>query len=238
MSTRPQEQGAEASEVSAEQRTDDGLFSGDTGTLPERTRRALLALLRGPYVSATTHSSLWRALIVDESVVRSRLHDLFLELHLHQEAGVAFIRNVVGDEVEVPAAVRSRKLTFLDTAMLLVLRQTLLTDPTGGRVIVDRDEVFEQLLPFRTPDRDEADFQRRLNASWKTMQNALRVLKSAERGSGGERMEISPVLRVMLDAEQAEAIAAEYRRIAEGGRGVPGAPGPAGGSDGSEGEHS
>ena len=192
------------------------LWSGDVGVLPENTRRVLLTLLRGPYLSATSHAQLWRALLVDEGVIRSRLNDLFLELHLHREVGVAFIRNVTSDDVDAPSAVRSRSLTFVDTAMLLTLRQALLNDPSGGRVIVDRDEIFEQLAPLRSRDRDEADFRKRLNRAWGTMAKDLGILKSAERGAGDERMEISPVLRVMLDADQAAAIASEYRRIASG----------------------
>ncbi|WP_394159795.1 DUF4194 domain-containing protein [Galactobacter valiniphilus] len=192
------------------------LWGGDTGVLSEASRRTLLALVRGPYLSQAKQVGLWRALIADEAALRSRLHELFLELHIHADAGVAFVRNVRTDELAVPAAVRSHSLKFIDTLMLLTLRQLLLADPSGGRVMVGKTDVFEQLAPYRTPDRDEADYRKRLNSAWATMQNKLNILKPAARGDD-ERMEISPVLGLVVDAEQAIALSAEFRRIAATG---------------------
>ena len=111
-------------------------------------------------------------------------------------------------------------LTFLDTAMLLVLRQALLSEDGGGRVIVGQSEVFEQLAVFRTPDRDEKDFASRVNSSWNKMQNKLRVLHAV----GDDRAEISPVLRLLVDADQIRAITSEYHRIAREGGGESAAP--------------
>jgi hypothetical protein len=79
-------------------------------------------------------------------------------------------------------------------------------------VIVGQAEVFEQLAVFRTPDRDEKDFASRVNSSWNKMQNKLRVLHAV----GDDRAEISPVLRLLVDADQIRAITSEYHRIARG----------------------
>ena len=46
------------------------------------------------------------------------------------------------------------------------------------------------------------------------MKNTLRVIHQA---GAEDRAEISPVLRLIVDAEQIAAISGEYRRIAEGG---------------------
>src|SRR5690606_6422651 len=88
-----------------------------------------------------------------------------------------------------PEVVRSRSLTFLDTAMLLLLRQTLLTEEGRGRVIVGQDELVDQLSVYRK-DRDEADFRKRVNASWSNMLT-LGLLHTTEEG----RAEISPIVR-------------------------------------------
>ena len=189
----------------------EGLWSGDTGALPDRTRRVLLRLVRGPYLSGAREAQLWSVLLGDEAVIRSRLADLFLELVVDRDREFAFVRNAPAEDS--PRAVRSEALTFLDTAMLLVLRQTLLSEDGGGRVYVGRAEVFEQLTVYRTADRDEKDFLSRLNSSWNKMQNKLRVLHP----SGEDRAEISPVLRLIVDADQVRAITEEYRRIARDG---------------------
>lgn len=190
-----------------------GLWRGDAGELPDRTRRVLLRLVRGPYLSGAREAQLWAVLLTDEAVIRCRLGDLFLELVVDRENEFAFVRNAPTEDV--PKAVRSEALTFLDTAMLLVLRQTLLSEEGRGRVIVGQSEVFEQLAVFRTVDRDEKDFTSRLNSSWNKMQNKLRVLHAV----GDDRAEISPVLRLIVDADQIRAITAEYQRIAQEGTG-------------------
>ena len=195
-----------------------GLWRGDAGELPDRTRRVLLRLVRGPYLSGAREAQLWAVLLTDEAVLRSRLADLFLELVIDRDNEFAFVRNAPSEDA--PKAVRSEALTFLDTAMLLVLRQTLLSEEGRGRVIVGQAEVFEQLAVFRTPDRDEKDFASRVNSSWNKMQNKLRVLHAV----GDDRAEISPVLRLLVDADQIRAITSEYHRIAREGGGEFAAP--------------
>ncbi|MEV7632309.1 DUF4194 domain-containing protein [Microbacterium sp. NPDC089318] len=199
--------------------TSDAKWPGDTGTLSIDARRALLKLIQGPYLSATRAPAPWSALLADEASIRSRLHDLFLELVLDRDAGFAFVRNADTGEQQAPVAVRSEQLTFIDTAMLLVLRQMLLSGEHDGRVIVGRDDVFEQLALFRTEDRDETDFAKRLNASWLKMHNKLRVIHALT----DERVEISPVLRMLVDADQVRLISAEYERIRSGERDSSGA---------------
>lgn len=186
------------------------LWFGDTGTLGQRSRRVLLELLKGPYVSGAQSPQLWSALVADEGIVRSRLHDLFLELVIDKIDEFAFTRKVVTDEVDVPAAVRSERLTFLDTAMLLVLRQLLLAAPGEQRVIIDREEVYERLAIYRTGD--ESTFQRNLNGAWNRMSNRLRVLHKA----GEDRFEISPMVKFLIDEDQVRELIDVYERIASG----------------------
>ncbi len=189
------------------------LWPGDTGLIGEQTRRALLELIKGPYLSGVKAPALWSALLADEVGIRSRLNELFLELVVDRVGEFAFVRNVSTTELKLPSTVRTAALTFLDTAMLLVLRQMLLAGEGDGRVIVGQEDVFEQLRVYRTVDRDETDFNKRLNSTWLKMKNTLRVIHQA---GAEDRAEISPVLRLIVDAEQIAAISGEYRRIAEG----------------------
>ncbi|MEJ1089738.1 DUF4194 domain-containing protein [Microbacterium sp. Mu-80] len=186
------------------------LWRGDTGTLQERSRRALLELVRGPYLSRARSSQNWSSLLADESSIRSRLNDLFLELVLDRDSEFAFVRNAESTEIQVPRAVRSESLTFIDTAMLLALRHALLNEDAHGRVIVGQDELYESLDVYRTADRDLTDFRKRLNASWSKMVNKLRVLHPV----GDDRAEISPVVRMLVDADQVDALQTVYDSLA------------------------
>jgi len=187
------------------------LWPDDRGTLSAGSRRALLQLIRGPYLSFRRHGQLWSALLSDEAALRVRLHELFLELVVDLAAEVAFVRNVTVDgDVDVPKTVRSASLTFLDTGMLLVLRQHLLDSDGVERVIIGREDVDDQLEPYRDATVDPAAFARRLNASWTNMKK-YGVIVDAETE---DRVEISPVLRIVFGPEEIAAVRDEYRRIA------------------------
>lgn len=196
-----------------------GLWPGDAGTLSERSRRALLELVRGPYLSRARSPKNWSALLADDAAIGSRLNDLFLELVLDRDSEFAFVRNAESTEIAVPRAVRAESLTFLDTAMLLTLRHILLNEEGRGRAIVGQDELYESLEIYRTAGRDQTDFRKRLNSSWSKMVNKLRVLHPI----GDDRAEISPVVRMLIDAAQVDALQAVYEGItAEGAGEAPG----------------
>lgn len=187
-----------------------GLWDGDGGTLREPSRRALVQLLRGPYLSAARHANLWSALLADEEEIRSRLADLFLELVADHESQVAFVRNVQAAP-DAPRVMRTATLTFLDTALLLHLRQQLLHDSHGTRTIVGADEVADQLQVYRGRDNaDPAGFSKRINASWTKMVKFGLLAPTSTEG----RFEVSPVMRLVFGPEEIAAVRAEYRRLA------------------------
>ncbi|ELT43221.1 DUF4194 domain-containing protein [Arthrobacter nitrophenolicus] len=186
------------------------LWDGDNGTLREPSRRVLVQLLRGPYLSASRHGNLWTALLSDEDAVRSSLADLFLDLVTDHAAQVAFVRNTYAD-VDAPKVMRTATLTFLDTALLLHLRQTLLQESGGRKTIVGADEVADQLQVYRGKDNaDIAGFSKRINSSWQKMVKYGLLAATSTEG----RFEVSPVLRLVFGAEEIAAVQAEYRRLA------------------------
>lgn len=197
--------------VGAPEPTGGQLWPDDAGTLLASSRRALVQLVRGPYLSAARHGALWGALLNDEPAIRSRLADLFLDLVVDADHEVAFVRNVDQPEVDAPRVVRTAPMTFLDTAMLLHLRQTLLAAGAGERVIVGQDELAEQLEVYRSASStDAAGFAKRVNASWVKLQKYGILATTTTEG----RCEVSPVLRLVFGPEQISAVRAEYARLA------------------------
>ena len=89
-------------------RNNDVYYLGDTGRLPLEGRRALCQLLIGPSIDQLRHPKLWPALIRSEAAIRSSLADLFLELVLDRDSGVAFTDRDAA-AVPAPAAGRSRR---------------------------------------------------------------------------------------------------------------------------------
>lgn len=196
---------------------DPALFPGDSGSLPFEARRVLCQLLAGPSVDAERHALLWPVLLREEIAIRARLCELFLELVLDRELRVAFVRQADTGELDTPTLLRSSPLTFIDSALLLTLRQRLAeAEAQGQRAVVDVDKLHAQLAVYEPQGTDRAGFTKKLNAAIEKMKknNVLQPI----RGSEG-RHEVSPTLKLLFSAEDVQTLGAVYREHAAGQRG-------------------
>lgn len=183
----------------------------DHGELSPATRRVLLALIRGPYLrSSAGDGRLWAALLRDEAHVRSRLADLYLDLVLDTDAGLAFVRNLALEDA--PRVVRNHPLTLLDTALLLFLRRRLLAQQCSEvRAFVGRDEIEDQLRSYRPAGlADKKGFDDRIGAAINKMKKNSVLLATDDE----ERWEVSPVLALVFGADEVAAVTGELERLA------------------------
>jgi len=191
------------------------LFSGDTGDLPLDTRRVLVQLLSGPSLDEHRHSKLWSILLRDEDIVRRRLADLFLELVIDYDLQVAFTRQAEQNDLEFPTLLRHAQLTFIDSVLLLYLRQELAQAASRGeRAVVSKDNIIEHLRMYeKTGNTDRAGFDKRVYASIEKIKknNILQKIRSSD-----DRFEISPTLKLLFSPEEIQALGKEYQRIAAG----------------------
>jgi len=156
-----------------------GLFAGDSGELPLDTRRVLAQLLAGPSLDGRRHSKLWPALARDEAVIRRRLPELFLDLVIDQDLQVAFTRQADVGDLETPILLRRAQLTFLDSVLLLYLRQMLThADARGERAVVATEEILGHLSIYeRAVSTDRAGFIKRVHASIEKIKKHSILLK-------------------------------------------------------------
>jgi len=198
-----------------EEQPADVLFVNDTGELPLDTRRVLVQLLSGPSLEGRRHPRLWPVLLRDEQVIRRRLAELFLELVLDRDVQVAFTSQVAAEELDIPILLRRAQLTFVDSVLLLFLRQRLTqAESHGERAVIARDEMVENLMPYeRAASTDRAGFSKRVNASVEKLKkhNILQKLRASE-----DRFEIAPTLKLLFSAEEIIALTALYERMAAG----------------------
>lgn len=197
----------------------DQLWEGDTGTLTFGSRKALVQLLKGPMVNALQHVEVWRAITTDQDALNAVLNNLFLELVLDEDAGVAFTRPANGgQDVSVgnnkteamPKVLRTETLSHFDTLIILILRQELTMAPPGERVIVDREEIREQVLLYRVDEeRDEAKLAKRFDAAFRRIVD----YSLAKKTETPERFEVSPALRQIFDADTVAGVRAEYEKF-------------------------
>lgn len=187
-------------------------FSGDTGQLSVPLRRVLVQLLLGPVVDGRRHPILWSHLLQDEVVLRSRLHEMFLELVVDRQQSVAFTRQVVSDDLDVPVLLRRAPLTFLESALLLYIRKRLTqADVDGERAVVDRNEIIDFLQTYeRSGNSDKSRFDRQLLSAIEKARklNWLSSLKNSE-----DRFEVSPTLKLLFTAEHIQALTKTYEDV-------------------------
>lgn len=193
-----------------------GLYPGDTGRLPIDARRVLCSLLAGPSLDAERHGQLWPVLLRHEDAVRSRLAELFLELVIDRDMGVAFTRQADTGELDTPILLRTSPLTFIDSVLLLHLRQQLAeAEAQGRRAVVEEDTLVDVLSIYeRNLSTDRAGFNRRVAASINKMRenNVLQKLRGSE-----SRMEVTPALKLLFPAEDVQALAGVYRQMCDAG---------------------
>lgn len=189
-----------------------GLFQGDTGRLDVDTRRVLVQLLLGPAMDARRQSKLWPVLLREEALVRSRLHELFLDLVIDRDQQVAFTRQIQCEELDVPILLRKASLTFLETALLLFLRQRLTqADAQLERAVVSPPEMREHLMVFeRADNQDRSGFANRVTAAIDKA-GKLGLLRAL--GRGADRYEISPTLKLLFSAEDIQALTRTYAAL-------------------------
>lgn len=195
------------------------MWPEDTGTLSYHSRRALVQLLKGPMVTAQDHPQVWQAITSDEKALRSALHNVFLDLVLDEDSGIAFTRAAAGGQdvdagdgrlEPVPKVLRTESLSHVDSLIILHLRQELALAAPGERVIIDRGELREQVLLYRVDaERDETKLAKRYDASFRRMVDYSLVHSTETEG----RFEVSPALRQIFDAATVEGVRAEYERF-------------------------
>lgn len=191
------------------------LFIDDTGEMSLETRKVLVQLLTGPSLEAKRHSNLWPILVRDEYRIRSRLHDLFLELILDRDLQIAFTRQAETGDLEVPKLLRRSSLNFIDSVLILFLRQELTRyENQGEKAAVSTDEMLEHLLIYeKNANTDRAGFIKRAQASVEKFKK-YNILRKIRNNDG--RYEVSPTLKLLFSADEVRELAEVYKNLATG----------------------
>lgn len=190
------------------------LFLGDLGQLPMDARRVLVQLLSGPSLDAKRHTKLWPVLSRHEALIRSRLAELFLELVLDRDMQVAFTRQADTGDLETPTLLRRTNLTFIDSVLMLYLRQQLTEAETQGlRAVVSATDMREQLgLYEQSINTDRAGFDKRVNAA---IEKAKKNSILSRIRDSDERYEVAPTLKLLFSAEQIGSLLRQYQSLLE-----------------------
>ncbi len=188
----------------------------EKGKMPPEARRALVSLLKYGVVLAAQKGKLFDSICRYQSAVRNHLADVYLKLVLDEKTGVAFVAQLDESDDEDSDAVSlitRRTLSLYDTLLLLVLRKHYQERESSGeqRIIIDIERLEANLSPFLPLTNSMKSDRRKLISALKKMLEK-RIL-SMVRGSG-DRFEITPIIRYVVNAEFLEQMLEEYQRLA------------------------
>ena len=99
------------------------LTETDTGTLTLSQRKALVKLIKGPFITTTTPADRedFRVIVESRTLLSQQLDNLFLTLVVDETAGVAYTK-VWDTEVDgARTLLRAKPLTFVETVIILHL---------------------------------------------------------------------------------------------------------------------
>lgn len=182
------------------------MFEGDTGTLFAEQRRCLHALLKHRYLSAERHPEHWAVLLANQDVIKSRLNDLFLELHVDRDHRVAFKRQASTETGEpLPSLLRDVSHTKEETIVMVFLRQRFFAQRQEGEdvVFVDRQTLLDEVADQRPEHATHrAMDQKRADKAIDGLATAGVLLKTAD----PDRFRISPIIEILLPVEKLRAL--------------------------------
>jgi hypothetical protein len=178
------------------------LFEGDEGGLSIEQRRTLVLLLKHRYISAALQPAEWHTLLASQSLLRSRLNDVFLDLHVDLHYEVAFKRQAVAEGGDrFPTLLHDVAYTREETILLVLLRQRFRSERASGQeiVLVDRDNLVENVAHFRPEHAtDRSGDARRAVAAVDSLAKARVLLKTSD----ADRFRVSAVIEVLLPVER------------------------------------
>lgn len=189
----------------------------EDGKMPPEARRALVSLLKYGVILASQKGKLFDAICRYQSAVRNHLADVYLKLVLDEKTGVAFVsQKDEGDDVDLDAVslITRRTLSLYDTLLLLVLRKHYQDRESSGeqRIIIDIERIEANLTPFLPLTNSMKSDRRKLIAALNKM--IEKRLLTKVRGSN-DRLEITPVIRYVVNAEFLEKMLEEYQGLAD-----------------------
>ena len=178
------------------------LFEGDEGGLSVEQRRTLVLLLKHRYISSALQPAEWQTLLKSQSLLKSRLNDVFLDLHVDLHYEIAFKRQALAEGGErFPTLLHDVAYSREETILLVLLRQRFRSERANGLeiVLVDRDNLVDNVTHFRPEHAtDLSGDARKATAAVDSLAKARVLLKTSD----PDRFRISAVIEVLLPVER------------------------------------
>ncbi|WP_202969824.1 DUF4194 domain-containing protein [Endozoicomonas atrinae] len=185
--------------------------------LAPEARRALIRLMRQGVVNAKSNSAVFETLRRYQAPIQEHLAEMYLKMVLDPQAGIALLQEQAMEDLESedeePVSLISRRtLSVYDTLLLLVLRKYFQERESAGeqQVVIDIDHIESLLTPFLPLTNSSRSDRRNLNGALDKMKERKILTGSKD----GERFEITPVIRYVVNADFLQEMLASYLSLA------------------------
>jgi hypothetical protein len=180
------------------------LFEGDEGELELEQRQTLVFLLKRSVITQAANRREWDTLVRDPRTtrfIRSRLHEMFLDLVLDRDKGVAYKVQVRSDTPrQFPTLIRDTNYNREETVLLVLLRKRHLAEAVGlAQVRVDLSEMLAEVASYRPASATD------VHGDETRVKNAVKSLVGEgilQATDDEQRFIISPVIESVLPLDR------------------------------------
>ena len=174
------------------------LFAGDTGVLEPEARNVLVDLLRRRYLFASRNPERWKALLENQTVIESRLHDLYVTLVIDRDRGIAYKKQVRSEEIDNPILLKDDPFNRAETILLVQLRALNQRGDGSEPIRVDGEELESQALTFfPETSGDLAGIQREIRSAIQRLSREGFLIEEAP-----GRYRITPLVEIVLTVDR------------------------------------
>ena len=185
--------------------------------LVPQARRALIRLMRQGVVNAKSNGAVFETLRRYQAPIQEHLAEMYLKMVLDPQAGIALLQeqaveDLESEDEEPVSLINRRTLSVYDTLLLLVLRKYFQERESAGeqQVVIDIDHIESLLTPFLPLTNSSRSDRRNLNGALEKMKERKILTGSKD----GERFEITPVIRYVVNADFLQEMLASYLTLA------------------------
>lgn len=182
------------------------LFAGDKGQLSLDSRRVFAMLLQRRFIEAAEDKWAWEQILKNQNDLESRFHDMFLDLVVDKNYGVAYKVQLRHEELNIPILLRDDSYKRAETVVLLYLRSTFRQQVSqgAGAAFVDQEELTQHAMSFFSSDETNVALRQREVSAGIDQLAREGILKEASEG----RYRISPIIEVLMPLERIKELTA------------------------------
>lgn len=160
---------------------------------------------------------LWEMLALNQKSIRDFYSKLYLDVHIDEEEGYAFLKSknsshVGEDESDHPRLMRRVELSKSSTLLMFLLREALFNFDNSHQeslaLVVSRKEIRDMMIPYTDFQADEVKFVNWVNHAIEAVSSLgfLKALRENDTNQDLHVFEVRRILKARVSAEQLKAM--------------------------------